>query len=837
MALSREEAEARLRSEGRNEVRILRAKTAFASLLQVVSEPMLLLLFVGGGLYWSIGEARDALALLSFVVLVVTISLVQERRTAHAVEKLRALSEPQAVVVRDGRRVRVPGREVVCGDEVVLAEGDRVPADGLLLEATHLALDESMLTGESFPVRKRSHALEFGRPLGLEAPGGDGQSSVFCGSLVVRGQGRFEVFATGKHTQVGRIGEALVTVETQRTPLEREVRRVVQRIAAGAVLLCAAVVVFVGVARGAWLQGALIGLTLAMALLPEELPVVLTLFHALGAWRVAKHNVLVRHMPALEALGAATILCADKTGTLTQNQMRIARLELPTSGQDVDGWTETLSEAFHELVEVGVLASAREPTDPMESAFHALSAKVLAGSEHQHPTWKPLRTYPLSTELLAMTYAYRDGGRFLAATKGAPEAVIDLCHLAPRDAAEVTAQASRLAAWGMRVLGIARAEHRSGTLPDEQHAFDFRFLGLVGLVDPVRQGVPEAVRECQRAGVRVLMLTGDYPETATAIGRTIGLREGETVTGSEVAAMSDAALRRIAQRVSVFARMVPEQKLRLVRALTAEGEVVAMTGDGVNDAPALKAATIGIAMGRRGTDVAREAAALVLTDDDFSSIVQAVRQGRCIFDNLQKSLHYVLAAHIPIAGLSLLPVALRWPMVLHPIHVAFVELVIAPVCSIAFEVEAAEPDLMDRPPRLRTAPLFERRLVLASVLQGGSVLALSFIVFACTRASGTERARALAFVCLMGCNVALIVTNRSRVRSAISRSVPSNPTAGLVALSALGVLGMVFGTRSLRTAFAFAELTVLEFVGALACGLLALAWLEFWKFAAQRHGA
>lgn len=831
--LTEEQASQRLRDEGPNELATAEKHGIFRTLLGVMREPMLLLLLAAGVLYLVLGDPSEALTLLGMVVIVVGITLVQERRTEHAVEALRDLSSPRALVVRGGARKRIAGREVVREDLVVVAEGDRIPADGFLRDAINLQIDESLLTGESVPVRKRARAADDAPA--SEQPGGDDLPSVFSGTLVVSGHGLMEVSATGARTAMGRIGKVLGEVEVGRTALEREVGAVVKRMAAGVLLLCGAIMVVYGVSRHDWLHGVLAALTIAMSLLPEEFPVVLTVFQAIGAWRIAKNGVLTRRMAALEALGAATVLCSDKTGTLTVNRMRVARLEAGDVIVDVKGEAPELPEEVHALVEYAILASQADPFDPMELAFHDLGRAALAGSEHVHAEWRPLREYPLASDLLAMSHVYApDGRRFLIAAKGAPEAIVDLCHLPPASVDRVRGRVRELASEGMRVLGVARAELVAEALPEGQHDFDFVFIGLVGLVDPVRETVPAAVAECRSAGIRVVMITGDYPETARAIGRTAGIASGDVVTGTEVAAMSDDALRARARTAAIFARMVPEQKLRLVRALIAEGEVVAMTGDGVNDAPALKAAAIGIAMGGRGTDVAREAAALVLTDDDFASIVKAMRLGRRIFDNLEKAIGYVIAVHVPIAGLSIIPVLLGWPMLLHPVHVAFLELVIDPACSVAFEAEPEEPGIMKRPPRPRDARLFGKRMLVLSLLQGASVLAASLGLYVLAGGHGDDHARTLAFTSLMSGNLALIAVNRSWQVSMLSLRRAGNRTAAVVVVVALALLVAIVTVAPLRRFFAFGVLAGWELALALVSGLVALSWFEALKLASPR---
>ena len=640
---------------------------------------------------------------------------------------------------------------------------------------------------------------------------------------------------TGGRTELGRIGKALASVEPSATRVEREVRRMVRAAFVVAIVLCVLVVAVYAIARGDLLQGFLAGLTLAMAMLPEEFPVVLAIFLALGAYRMSKRRVLTRRPSAIEMLGSATVLCVDKTGTLTQNRMAIRALSARGDRCDIERLGEAeLPEAFHELVEFGILASQRDPFDPMEVAFHALGKGKLEGTEHLHADWELVREYPLSPELLALSHVWRSPGgeQFVIAAKGAPEAIADLCHLDAARVEELQAEVTRLAEEGLRVLGVARAYFKGRKLPGEQHDFDFELVGLVGLADPVRLGVAEAMEDCRRAGIRVVMITGDYPGTARAIARQVGLPEGDCVTGAELDAMSDAELGERVGRASIFARVVPEQKLRLVQALRARGEVVAMTGDGVNDAPALKAAHIGVAMGGRGTDVAREASDLVVTDDDFTSLVAAVRMGRRVFDNLKKAIAYIVAIHVPIAGMSLIPVVLGWPLVLLPAHVLFMEMVIDPACSVAFEAEPEEADLMRRPPRPAGARLFGARELVASLLQGAGVLGASALMYRYALGDGggsEERARALAFSTLLISNWALILTNRSWSRSIFATLRAPNRAAWWVIGGAAVVLGLVLFVPALRGLFRFAPLSAAEIGVCAAAGLGSVVWFEVSK--------
>jgi P-type Ca2+ transporter type 2C len=835
--LSELEAAARLVREGPNELPAARPRSIVAIALDVLREPMLLLLVIAAALYLVLGEPQEALLLGGSVILVIGISLYQTHRTERALDALRDLSSPRALVIRDGEQRRIPGRDVVPGDVLVLAEGDRVPADGVMLASMSLAVDESLLTGESVSVRKTTWdgRTEIGRP------GGDDQPFVYSGTLVVRGQGIAEVRATGARTELGRIGTALQTIASEPTPLQRATGQIVRVMATVGLLVCTVIVLIYGIVRGDWLAGLLAGITLAISILPEEFPVVLTIFLALGAWRIAQRGVLTRRVPAVETLGAATVLCVDKTGTLTQNRMAVRALDVAGQVQWVDDSAAALPEACHELVEFAILASQSAPFDPMEQALKALGEGTLSGTEHLHADWTLLHEYPLSPALLALSHVWRSpsGRDYVIATKGAPEAIADLCHLNPAQAATLLAQVAALADHGLRVLGVAKAYFQPEALPPEQHAFAFQLVGLVGLEDPIRLTVPAALVECYRAGLRVVMITGDYPGTARHIADQIGLHPADAVlTGAELDQLDDDALRERLRTVNVFARVVPEQKLRLVQALKADGEIVAMTGDGVNDAPALRAAHIGIAMGARGTDVAREAAALVLLDDDFASIVQAVRLGRRIFDNLKKAMAYLVAVHVPIAGVALVPVLFGLPLVLAPPHVVFLELIIDPACSLAFEAEPDEEDVMVRPPRDPAEPLFSPRTIALSVLQGLGVLLVVLGVFGVVlaRGQGELEARAMTFTTLIVANLALILTNRSWSRTIVATLRAPNPALWWVVGGALTLLGLVLYVPFLRALFGFSVLHPDDLAICLAAGLASIGWFEGLKLLMSRRG-
>jgi len=804
--ISEAEAAQRLLRDGYNELASAKTRGVLAIALGVVREPMFVLLVACGIIYFLLGNRQEALMLLGFVFVVMGITLFQESKAEHALEALRSLASPRARVIRGGETRTIPGREVVAGDVVLIAEGDRIPADAELLESTNLMVDESLLTGESVPVRKRPGNAG-ANP--VPEPGGDDLPFVFSGSLVVQGKGMAQVTGTGAGTAIGKIGKALFAIEPEGTRIQLETASVVRRFALVAGALAIVVAAWYGASRADWLNGLLVGLTLAMAILPEELPVVLTIFFGLGGWRLAQSHVLTRRVAAVEMLGAATVLCVDKTGTLTRNEMTLTRLVVGEQSFDLAAMPETpLPERYHELLEFSILASHRDPFDPMEKALHKSAQETLARTEHLHGDWELVSEYPLSPELLAMSRVWQstERQRYVVAAKGAPEAIADLCHFDVARTAMLERQVRLLAQHGLRVLGVAKAAFPHSKLPGAQHDFSFEFLGLIGLSDPVRAAVPAAIREAQEAGIRVVMMTGDYQATAMSIAAQAGLDiQGGAVAGQDLNSLTDTQLSERIVGVNVFYRVVPEQKLRLVRLLQARREIVAMTGDGVNDAPALKAAHIGIAMGGRGTDVAREAAALVLLDDDFSSIVTAVRLGRRIFDNLRKAITFVVAVHIPIVGLSLIPVALGWPLVLMPVHILFLQLIIDPACSIVFEAEPEEPDIMARPPRSPTASLFDRATLALGLLQGGLLLAIVLVMYGLVlqHGKGAEEARALAFSTLVVANLGLIFVNRSRSRPLLDALTMRNPALWWVTGVTVLLLGLVDGIAPLRALFHF----------------------------------
>lgn len=820
--LSSAEVAEKLKQQGYNELPSSKPKSILLIAWEVMKEPMFLLLISCAVLYMILGDYKEGSILLSSILIIIFITFYQYQKTEKALDALKKLSAPRALVIRDGREQRIAGREIVPGDLVILNEGDRIPADARLEEVTNLTVDESLLTGESVPVSKSV------------LPGGqDVRGLVYSGTLVVQGRGMATVLTTGQDTQFGQIGKSLQTIGQDTTRLQKEMSILIRNLFIIGALISVGVVAAFYFTRGHLLQSLLSGLSAAMAILPEEFPVVLTVFLALGAWRLSKKNVLTRKPSAIETLGSATVLCSDKTGTITQNQMEVAAL--------YDGGTMILRDAFGRLdhtaasvVACAFYASPSQSIDPMERAFERAYGSVYP----ERPSCELIREYPFSRQLLAMTRVLRIGSAIRAYCKGAPEEIFRLCKMSEAETVRQLNIVQQMAAKGYRVIAAASSDAHPDALPDSQTGFSFAFVGLLGLEDPVRPEVPQAVKECREAGIKVVMITGDFPATARSIATQAGIDAGgEILSGDELTAMTDAELKARIGQVNVFARVIPDQKLRIVKALMANNEIVAMTGDGVNDAPALKAADIGIAMGSRGTDVAREASSLVLLDDNFASIVAAIRLGRRIFDNLQKAMSYVIAIHIPIIGLALLPAFFTsLPLLLLPLHIVFMELIIDPVSSVAFETEPEEKGIMARRPRDPVERFFGWRKIGTSILRGLMLLAAVMVVyFASIREGHSDgEVRAIAFSSLIIGNVFLILTSLSRTRSVISVILERNVAALAIVAAAMVILVLITFVAALRQLFSFEYPGLRHFIIAVAASGLMLVILEVIKFARNK---
>lgn len=806
--LSEREAALLLSKFGLNELPAEKKGSLFDSAVKIVREPMILLLILAGVISFVLAERVDGMLLISTVFIIIGISLFQERRTETALSALRSLSAPQALVIRSGKRIRIPTKEVVPGDLIQLLEGDRVPADAEIIDLKYLVLDESLLTGESVPVTKNL---------------GD---QVFTGTLVVRGHGIAIVRTTGKSTELGRIGSSLSGMKEQLTRLQLSISRIVKGIGIGALLTVTFVIAVYGVTRGNWLEGALAGIAVAMALIPEELPVILTIFMTLGAWRMTKVGVIVRRTATIEALGSVTVLCVDKTGTLTKNEMKIEELKLLNG----DTWnaSSAINPEFEELISIGSLATPTVAFDPMDLAFKTLE------TSNRLASYKSLSEIPLSKERLIYTHVWQKENRVIVAAKGAPEHIARICGLSETQLNSFHDLVATSASHGFRVIAVAKMELSESEFRSKKiDEIGLQFLGFSILRDPIRDGVPDAINLCRAAGIRTIMITGDHPATAIAVANEIGIPSSSFMTGEILSQASDSDLREKVKSVSIFARVTHDHKLRLINALKANGEIVGMTGDGINDAPALRAADIGIAMGGRGTDVAREASDMIITDDNFVSIVSGIKRGRTIFSNIKKAIIYVIAIHVPIFGMAIIPILNPiWPLVFLPALIAFHEIVIDPAASIVYEVEQSDPEIMNQKPRAATASLISRLDFLYSVLQGLSVFALVAIIYFVSLGNGSSdnRVRSLTFGTLLISNVILIMINRSRDLT-IYRTVfkIKNVAAPWIALLAISILLILINVKVFREAFDLELLAISDYLVLAGLSYLSLCWTDLRK--------
>ncbi|MBK8413861.1 MAG: cation-translocating P-type ATPase [Bacteroidetes bacterium] len=708
----------------------------------VVTEPMILLLVATCTFYFILGNVSEGIIMLGAIILVSGISVFQQIRSEKAVNALHKLTSQRTLVKRDGVDQKLPSEELVVGDLIYLSEGQQVSADAIIVSATDLSVDESILTGESVPVVKNNA----GEPL-------------FSGTSLVGGMAWATVTAVGNQTKMGGMGILMDSITKEKTPLQKQVDHFVKQMAVAGILAFVVVCVVNYLKSHIIIAALLNGLTMAMAILPEEIPVALSTFMALGAYRMLKKQVLVKHPQTIEALGAATVICVDKTGTITENKMQVSEIFVWKNRQLV----KPESELADELIKVAMLASEADPFDPMEKAIHA--SWNLRNNETA--SFQVIKEYPLGGIHPMMTHVYQESnGSRIIATKGAPEGILQKSNLKASEMETIQKSLKEMAARGHRVLAIGVGIYESESLPENQDAFTFEFLGLLALNDPPKANIPEIISGFYEAGIAVKMITGDYPDTAAAIGRKIGLQNSdEVLTGNAIDKLTDEELTLRLKTVSVFARVIPENKLRIIQLLKASGEIVAMTGDGVNDGPALKAAHIGVSMGKRGSELARSASSLVLINDDLSGMLAAVASGRTIYKNLKNAIRYIITIHLPLISIVTLPLLLGWkfPELFTPIHVIFLELLMGPTCSIVFENEPAHGNEMHEPPRKSTVSLFTWRELSYSLLQGAIIggIILSMVYVAMQQGYNENICRTLAFTALVISNMLLTLTGRS----------------------------------------------------------------------------
>ncbi len=863
--LDETEAAIRLRAHGPNRPTVRPARGVFARFFSQLIQPLVLVLIAAGTVTALLRAWVDAGVIFGVVLVNAIVGFIQEGKAETALAALARSVAAESTVLRAGARRALDAADLVPGDVVILAAGNKVPADLRLLGGRALRIAEAALSGESVPVEK--HVA----PLPADTPLADRSNMLYSGTLVVAGHGSGVVVAIGDATEVGRISRLIAQVPGLTTPLTRKMDAFARRLL-WVILGLAAVTFAVGILRGeSILKMFMAAVALAVGAIPEGLPAAMVITLAIGVSRMAARRAIIRRLPAVETLGSTTVICSDKTGTLTENAMTVREVwaggeTFAVSGNAYDpvgdirasGVSIRPASSLRETLLAGILCNdarlVREEGqwkvigDPTEGALLVLARKGGLDESTLTSVFPRLDELSFDSNRQYMATLHEIEGARIVYVKGAVEKLLPACttlldrqgHEVKLDAAAVHAAATRMAESGLRVLAVVRSTLK----PDRQleHASidrDLVFLGLVGMIDPPRPGAIAAVRACHTAGIRVKMITGDHPGTAIAIARQLGIvgNDAGVLTGRELAGIADPDLARVVAQTDVFARVEPEQKLRLVRALQANGEVVAMTGDGVNDSPALKAAGIGIAMGGRGTDVARESAALVLLNDDFSSIVRAVRLGRRIFDNIKKAMAYIFAIHVPIVGLTLVPVLLGWPLVLYPVHIVFLELIIDPACSVVFEAEPEEANVMDRPPRDPHEPLFGWRALSISILQGVSVLVIVLFLFAFFyyRGYGEGTIRAMTFTTLIIANLGLILTNRSWSRTIFQTIRVPNRALWLLLASVPVFLGLVLYVPFLKGLFLFEQLKPIDVAACFIAGFVSIAWFEVLKYLQGRR--
>lgn len=743
--LNSEEVEKLQKKYGMNELVIQEKPNMLKKFLGVFKEPMFLLLLIATTVYFLLGAPKDGAIMLVFVGFVASITFIQEWKTEKTMNALKDLTSPKVNTLRDGKNILIKSTELVPGDVVFLSEGERIPADCIVLEPSNFSVDESILTGESEYVMKVSttqseKSTDYWK-----------KDILYAGTLCVFGKCTAIVKFTGINTEYGKIGKAISEAKDEPTPLQKKVSILVKNIAIAGVILCISVMVASYFYSFDILNSILSGISLAMAIIPEEFPVVLTVFLSMGAYRLAKNNTLMRKISAVETLGSATVLCVDKTGTITQNKMKVKSI------YSDGGIFNNEDLKNQELSDLMVLSCEKDPYDPMEKAI--LEAANLSQLETVYK-YDLSKKIAFDSKTKRMANIYIKDNKYYVAVKGSAETVLGLCNLDKQTMDEINIEIDKMASNGLRALADCTSEE----VYEDLECYELTFKALVGLQDPPKEGVEEAIKLCKKAGIRVVMITGDYSKTAMAIGEEIGLKfTDKVIVGNEIDSLSENELCEVVKSCDVFSRVIPEQKMKIVKALKKNGEIVAMTGDGVNDAPALKSADIGIAMGKRGTEVAKEAADMILMDDNFTTIVKSVKDGRRVYDNIRKAMVYILIIHIPIAAMAMFAPLFNLPPLLLPMHIMLLELIIDPTCSIVFEGEPAEANIMENHPRSPQEPLLTRSLTIKVVLQGIIMFLAAFMPFHYMIDLGisSEYARSFSLITFIVANVTLVLVNRS----------------------------------------------------------------------------
>ncbi|MBX2957663.1 MAG: cation-translocating P-type ATPase [Cyclobacteriaceae bacterium] len=778
-------------------------------------EPMFLLLLAASTIYFISGEIGDGIFMASAIVLVAAISLYQEARSRNALSALRTLTRPNCKVIRDGSVMEIRSEEIVLGDIMMVEEGSMIPADGSIVQSNDFFVNESLLTGESFPVQKDEQ-----------------DNQVYQGTLVTGGLAICRVTAIGNKTRLGKIGKSLEAIEEEDTPLQIQIRNFVKKMAIAGLIVFLVVWAINFAMSHDLLDSLLKALTLAMSILPEEIPVAFTTFMALGAWRMMKLGVIAKQTKTVETLGSATVICTDKTGTITENQMKLAKVFVMANQKIVD--PPVFDEAAQQLVRVGMWASEPIPFDPMEIALHETYQKFT--KEDERPYFQLVHEYPLSGKPPMMTHVFQNGqGHRIIAAKGAPEALLAVSSLSQQEKQVIEEAVRKLSLEGYRVLGVGETHMNGDDFPERQQQLKFTLKGLLAFYDPPKKNITGVFDAFYKAGIEVKILTGDNAETTATIARQVNFKGAEnSLTGDELVAMDEEELKHKVKNTHVFTRMFPEAKLRILNALKANGEVVAMTGDGVNDGPALKAAHIGIAMGKKGSEIAKQAASLILTDDDLARMVDAVAMGRKIYSNLKKAIQYIISIHIPIILTVFIPLVLGWiyPNIFSPVHVIFLELIMGPTCSIIYENEPQEKNTMIQKPRPFTDSFFNWRELSTSIVQG-LVITLGILItyqFAVYQGASEATTRTMVFSSLISANVFLTLVNRSFYYSILTTAGYKNNLVPLIIILTLILSGLILYAPPLTSFFEFERLAGQQILFSITVGFLSVIWFEVLKW-------
>lgn len=811
------------RSKSGNNALYQKKENRFISgLLALIKEPMVLLLLVASIVYFVTGNISDGIFLSSAIVLVAAISIYQDSRSRNALEKLKTLTQPTAKVFRNGKLISINSEELVPGDSMVTEEGTYVPADGRIISSNDFSVNESILTGESMSVYKDISSED---------------NRIYQGTTVVTGLAVSIIEATGNETKLGKIGKSLAEIKIEKTPLEKQISHFVKKMAAAGVFFFIVVWIINYFRSADVLNSLLKALTLAMSILPEEIPVAFTTFMALGAWRLMKMGIIVKDMKTVETLGSASVICTDKTGTITQNKMSLVKLYVLADNKIYDA-EKPLSSPSLELITASMWSSEPIPFDPMELSLHEKYTASAAKDERHN--FHMVKEYPLEGKPPMMTHIFEDkSGNRIVAAKGAPEAFLDISKLTKLKKDQVLTAVHDLAAEGYRLLGVATASFSGNNYPDKQQDFNFSFHGLVAFYDPPKDNITSVLREFYGAGITVKIITGDNPITTSSIARQIDFQGYEkSITGDELMKLDDSELKAAVSDKNIFTRMFPEAKLKIINALKSGGEVVAMTGDGVNDGPALKAAHIGIAMGQKGTEIAKQAASMILIEDDLGKMVDAIRMGRRIYVNLKKAIRYIISIHIPIILIVFIPLVLGWvyPSIFSPIHVIFLELIMGPTCSIIYENEPVEENAMNQPPRSPTDTFFNANELLTSMVQGLAITAglLYIYHYSVSLELGENITRTMIFSGLISANVFLTLINRSFYYSILKTLRYPNKLVPLIISVTVIITGLLIFIKPISRFFELQPLSLSELLVSTSIGFISVIWFELIKWNTRR---